>query len=1289
MDAVLENLNLIELGISGKVDLVPKSDHSEILCSTLPCGLPPLLPSLKEELEVYLLNPQNLPNHDLDEAQIFFDRKPDPLSLLNARLCPLNTTLQIDRDPITGRETGFTEVEINDDFGTSKTSTSLTRAPGPLSETTHGNSTNYPFWPGGLEETKLEDLKQIDNIDFDELETTPPGFEHGMDFKTNESRKNTISPTSIFKITDIMDDSDMIDFSDDESENEQSEEQTKISNPKIENVDDVDESLLKSAEIPVVKISEKVLSKPKSDYSEWTEVIDVSKPVEDFHKKIPQMAHKWNFELDTFQKQAILRLVNHDSVFVAAHTSAGKTVVAEYAIAMALKHMTRAIYTSPIKALSNQKFRDFSVKFDVGLLTGDVQLRPEASCLIMTTEILKSMLYKGSDVIRDLEWVIFDEVHYINDAERGVVWEEVLIMLPSHVNIILLSATVPNTVEFADWVGRTKKKKIYVISTQKRPVPLEHYLYTGNTGKTRNECFMLLDSSNNFLEAGECCQVGMPDQNTIAYTNSKPVSLHYLTLQALNNTTMVKEPSENKEDSRSYRKAITAKKERSSKMQQGFGAKGVRSGCNPGQEKNIYITLIEFLRQKDLLPVVSFTLSRKRCDNNAEMLTSVDLTTAAEKREIRLFTQKCLSKLKGPDKKIPQVNRLKGLLERGLAVHHSGILPILKEVVEMLFHSGLVKFLFATETFAMGVNMPTRTVVFDNIRKHDGVQNRDLLPGEYIQMAGRAGRRGHDTTGTVIILCKVDVPEKSDLHKMMLGKPTRLESRFRITYSMILNLLRVRQLKVVDMMKRSFNESGAQRNQPNIQEKLNSKLEELKNYRSVECGICKDDLKEFYGTCLKYFELNHNIWTKGLAPYPSLNKILCPGRVIVIYSTYVNEAKILLAMIVSSSSKIKNKALMVFVLGEDSSTDDWTENDNLYKFSDVPEKFKCIALTKNDIDSNQGKCRGYVADITYDDIVHVSSKILKIECEKVINDVKKREIPRFCNDPPNPSTMTATQELTALIKDYSNLSFVSVVEDFGFKDMDLVLNSKKLRTFLKDIKTAYKCTTCFSFQSHFEQSYKIFTDQLLVEELRFQLSDECLKHLQDYKCMLNVLNELQYIDNVKTVEMKGRVACEMGNHELMITELIYNNIFTQLPPEEIAALLSCLVFQLKSDNEPELNDSLKEGIIKVKAIATRIGEAQKAAGLAQPVGDFVDQFKFGLTEVVYKWAKGMSFQKITELTDVQEGIIVKCIQRLDETLKDVKNAARIVGDPVLSAKVVAASECIRRDIVFAASLYTQ
>ena len=223
---------------------------------------------------------------------------------------------------------------------------------------------------------------------------------------------------------------------------------------------------------------QKLTSNPSS--SGFSHAIEDNTDLQDFYQKLPKekFAIDFPFELDTFQKRAILHLEQKESVFVAAHTSAGKTVVAEYAIAMAMKHKTRAIYTSPIKALSNQKYREFHQKFKhVGIITGDVVKNSDASCLIVTTEILRNMLYKGSDMVRDIEWVIFDEVHYVNNDERGVVWEETFIMLPEHIGIIMLSATVPNSMEFADWVGRTKNRKIYVQQTFKRPVPLEHSIY--------------------------------------------------------------------------------------------------------------------------------------------------------------------------------------------------------------------------------------------------------------------------------------------------------------------------------------------------------------------------------------------------------------------------------------------------------------------------------------------------------------------------------------------------------------------------------------------------------------------------------------------------------------------------------------------------------------------------------------------------------------------------------------------------------------------------------------------
>ena len=214
-----------------------------------------------------------------------------------------------------------------------------------------------------------------------------------------------------------------------------------------------------------------------------------------FHEMVPHIAQNFPFELDAFQKRSIVHLERGESVYVCAHTSAGKTVVADYAISLCQQHMTKCIYTSPVKALSNQKYHDFKQKYeDVGIVTGDVSVNPTAGTLIMTTEILREILYNGSDVIRDVEWVVFDEAHYINDCDRGVVWEESIILMPDHVNMIFLSATTPNVYDIADWIGRTKQKKVYIMETQLRPVPLQYDLIYENKVTTVHVIYSLNSS---------------------------------------------------------------------------------------------------------------------------------------------------------------------------------------------------------------------------------------------------------------------------------------------------------------------------------------------------------------------------------------------------------------------------------------------------------------------------------------------------------------------------------------------------------------------------------------------------------------------------------------------------------------------------------------------------------------------------------------------------------------------------------------------------------------------------
>lgn len=323
-------------------------------------------------------------------------------------------------------------------------------------------------------------------------------------------------------------------------------------------------------------------------------------------------------------------------------------------------------------------------------------------------------------------------------------------------------------------------------------------------------------------------------------------------------------------------------------------------------------------------------------------------------------------------------------------------------------------------------------------------------------------------------------------------------------------------------------------------------------------------------------------------------------------------------------------------------------------------------------------------------ILEITNKQIKIDADKIVADVKKREIPRFRHDPPGQSVSTAVQELIKLTDALSGTSpdTFNPLKDFKIFDLDLLDKLNKMSSVRGKIESL-DCVHAPDFKDQFQKVFEVMSVKEELERCEYLMSEASLALLPEYHCRIDVLKDLKYIDSGSTVQLKGRVACEMGSHELMVTELMFENQLTDRPPEEIAALLSCMVFQQRNCSEAELTPTLKKGVEDIKKCAEKVGAVQVACGLLQPVGDFVEQFNFGLVEVVYEWARGMPFSDITQLTDVQEGVIVRTIQRLDETLRDVKDAARVIGDPVLYQKMDQASAIIKRDIVFAASLYTQ
>ncbi|KAF9438784.1 hypothetical protein BGZ76_004860 [Entomortierella beljakovae] len=1209
---------------------------------------------IKQDIEQEHLFPSNTFSTEwLNKCQEIFERDQEFSTLLSMDPSPAESTIALEPHNVYGVRSGYYEknlrtthvvgVVASTSIMTAKNSTSFARAPGKRSDFVRGKAGYFPFTPGGLDPEEIRDISTLqaesdalgmDDVDIAQsivqelslesegLLTVPPGFSKGLfsDQKEGGQLGGEDSAGAKFNISDIFTGQDVDEEAEfealmdpvsrpnaeeaettittDESESDGAKPDTEEAEEKPDEVDAILDNVVS------LTVPKRAVTAAQTKGREWAHVVDVNEPFDDFYTLVPEMAHPFPFELDTFQKRAVYHLEKGECVFVAAHTSAGKTVVAEYAIALAAKHMTKAIYTSPIKALSNQKFRDFKNTFEeVGILTGDVQINSEASCLIMTTEILRSMLYRGADLIRDVEFVIFDEVHYVNDLERGVVWEEVIIMLPAHVTLILLSATVPNTKEFADWVGRTKKKDIYVISTPKRPVPLEHHLFANR------EIFKIVDAKQTWLNLG-------------------------------------------------YKNAVDAlaKKEADAKVALRGGRGGARGGGrgaiggggggwrNDKQDKNLFTHLVGYLNKKQLLPVVVFTFSKKKCEENASGLSSTDLMTSSQKSEVHVFFEKALVRLHGTDRDLPQIQRMRDLLSRGIAVHHSGLLPIIKEIVEILFARGLVKVLFATETFAMGVNMPARTVVFSGIRKHDGQKFRELLPGEYTQMSGRAGRRGLDSTGLVIIASNGDQPEATVLQEMLLGKATKLLSQFRLTYNMILNLLRVEALRVEEMIKRSFSENSSQKAMPEKEKLYAESAKSMETLKKLDCFICNKDIEEFYNMSSSLVSINHQLMDRIVRQTFGI-KALSAGRVVLLNSKFHRNTLAVILKTVADADLVakQSKSYWCCILAEANSGD------------------VVVPVTQLKI-SNQQESSQTIEAVPYHDIFIITNTCLNINAEALIKkDMQalakvRKDLIRYAEE--------VEEKNNGLVTEFN----WNKIKDLEFREY----LSQKMSLFAKILEC---------------QCNKVLKQRL--EELRVTISDQNLELLPDYHQRVQILKELNYLDpENSTVQLKGRVACEINTaDELILTELILDNMLSEFEPEEIVALLSCFVCQEKNASEPVLTPQLAKGKEMILAIELRMAEVQKAYGLESATAPGTSSLKFGLTEVVYEWARGMTFKMITELTDVQEGSIVRTIHRLDETCNEVRNAARMIGDAALYNKMELAGQAIKRDIVFAASLY--
>lgn len=496
--------------------------------------------------------------------------------------------------------------------------------------------------------------------------------------------------------------------------------------------------------------------------------------------------YKFEFKLDDFQEEALFHINNGKSVVVCAPTGAGKTCIAQMAIHKALEEGRRIFYTTPLKALSNQKFSDFGAKYGtdkVGLLTGDTSINRDAQIVVMTTEVFRNMLYgtnfgSVSDNLKDVRYVVLDEVHYMNDEQRGTVWEESIIYCPTNVQIIALSATVANSQQLTDWIN-TVHSGTELVYTDFRPVPLRYFYY---------------DSSK-------------PD--TI---------LPLLTPEGRLN-----------------------KKIKPESKAKYFGKRNAKT-----PQRQVAKDIVSVLHQKDMLPAIYFTFSRKKCDEQMEKCSGLCLTTPEEQQQIKQIVDAYLEEN-------PYLYNNKHLeyILCGVAAHHAGLLPGWKVLVEKLFQKGLIKVVFATETLAAGINMPARSTVISSVSKRTDTGHRMLTPSEFLQMSGRAGRRGMDEIGYVTIVgTAFQSPE--EVAELVTSDANPLESRFSPTYSMVVNLLQRFTLdEAKELILKSFGYySSTSRLTPLMkqQEELNNIINDFKSFK---CPFGRDTKDMFEYNKLK------------------------------------------------------------------------------------------------------------------------------------------------------------------------------------------------------------------------------------------------------------------------------------------------------------------------------------------------------------------------------------------------------------------------------------------------------
>lgn len=930
-------------------------------------------------------------------------------------------------------------------------------------------------------------------------------------------------------------------------------------------------------------------------------------------------ARTLDFDLDDFQRQACRSLQEGRGVLVAAPTGAGKTIVGEFAIYLALQRGLKAFYTTPIKALSNQKFSELAEKYgaqNVGLLTGDTSINGEAPVVVMTTEVLRNMLYADSASLDDLGFVVMDEVHYLADRFRGAVWEEVIIHLPSEVQVASLSATVSNAEEFGAWLD-TVRGDTDVIVSEHRPVPLWQHVMVG---KVIVDLFAGETTFDEIAPEGDPVAVSaLPAAPSPVDAGQRGFEVNPELLSMARAESQLNFQGRFGHGGRSQRRQQRQRAD--DRSQQTPPRTAVRKASRP--------QVIASLDRQDLLPAITFIFSRAGCDAAVSQCVAAGLwlTTEKEQRIIAQRVDEAGQDIPSDDLEVLDFwNWREGLL-RGIAAHHAGMLPTFKEVVEKLFAEGLVKAVFATETLALGVNMPARSVVLEKLDKFNGEAHVDITAGEYTQLTGRAGRRGIDVEGHAVVLWQPGT-DPAAVAGLASRRTYPLNSSFRPTYNMSINLLaQFGRPRAREILESSFAQFQADRSVVGLAKQVRSREESLSGYaKSMTCHL--GDFTEYARLRRELSDAENFTSRSKSRARKSLNEDslsrLLPGDVVDVPAGRAPGV----AVVLSSDHSSREPRPAVLTL------------------------------------------ESQLRRIGIDDLEGPISPLTRIRIPKSFN----AKVPKSRRD-------LASSVRNALRENRPPARASSRNNDFGLGTV--LPNQEKKIADLRRALRAHPCHGCSEREDHARWSERWWKLRKETDGLVRQIQGRTNTIAKTFDRVCDVLSAYGYLETPEPGQHRistdgQRLRRIYGEKDLLISQALRQGAFDDLDAVEVAAFASVLVYQAKREDRglrprmPSVSlETAVDIVVREWSALEDVEEQNKLPLTGEP--------ELGLIWPMYKWARGRHLQEVLNGTELAAGDFVRWVKQVIDLLDQL---AKIPGlDPRLARLCAEAIKLVRRGVV--------